>query len=233
MTCDKYQNALLLAAASNGELEANLARHLERCLMCRVTLHSERELFSRIDSSLRAQVNEDLRPAFLARLRLQLSNELTTPAGSNRVWHLAGAALALVLVAMFYPWVNTRPSSVEGNLHTPTIRVVQSTGVAPSARARGDFGVRSHHHSKRPVAQRAVPQEPEVLVPPDEQNALAQFVACVARRDAMAQAVVTPAANQTIRRNTELPQVPSVDIADLQLDRARQERWINQTGGSE
>jgi hypothetical protein len=44
---------------------------------------------------------------------------------------------------------------------------------------------------------------------------------------------VSPAVNNTANRNTELPEVPSVDIADLQWDRARQEEWINQTGGSE
>ena len=233
MTCDKYENALLLAAASNGELDAKLARHLERCSTCRMTLRSERELFSRIDSTLRTQVNEDPRAGFLAQLRLQLSKELTARSGSNRVWHLAGAALALVLLAMFYPPVNTRPSSVHGNLQRPTIKVPQSAGITQSARAREDFAMRSRHHSKHPAVQSAAPREPEVLVPPDEQKAFAQFVACVARRDAIAQAVVTPAANKTVNMTTELPRVSSVDIADLQLGRARQKEWIDQTGISE
>lgn len=146
---------------------------------------------------------------------------------------LAGASLALVLIAMFYPLVNARQSSVQGTLQTPTIRVPQSVAVTQSARGIEDLGVRSRHHSKRPAVQSAVPQEPEVLVPPDEQKAFAQFVACVARRDAMARAVVMPAANKTVNGNTELPQVSLFDIADLQLGRTRQEEWINQTGSSE
>lgn len=232
MTCDKYENALLLAAARNGELDAKLARHLDRCSKCRMTLRSERQLFSRIDSALRAQVNEDPRPGFLAQLRVQLSKELTARPGSNRVWH-AGAALALVLIAMFYPLVNSRQPRVQGNLQMPNIRVPQSAGVTQSARASEDLRVRFRHRSKRAAVQSAVPQELEVLVPPDEQKAFVQFVGRVARRDAMAEAVVTPAANKTANSNTELPQVPSVDIADLQLDQARQEGWINQTGSSE
>jgi anti-sigma factor RsiW len=231
MTCDKYENALLLTAASNGELDAKLTRHLERCSACRMTLRSERELFSRIDSALRAQVNGDPRPGFLAQLRLQLSKKPTARPGSDRLWHVAGAALALTLIAMFYPLVNARQSSVQGNLQTPTIKVPQSSGVTQSPRASEDMGVRSRHHSKRPAD--AVPQEPKVLVPPDEQKAFAQFVACVARRDAIAQAFVTPAANKTVSRNTELPQVSSVDIAELQWGRARQKEWIDQTGSSE
>ena len=233
MNCDKYGNALLLAAASNSELDAMLERHLERCSTCRMTLRSERELLSRIDSTLRAQVNEDPRPGFMAQLRLQLSKELTARPGSDRVWHVAGATLALVLIAMFYPLVNARRSSVQGSLQKPTIKVTQSAGVTQSARASEDLGVRSGHHSKRTAVQSAVPQEPEVLVPPDEQKAFAQFVACVARRDAIAQAVVTPASNKTGNMTTELPRVSSVDIADLQLGRARQKEWIDQTGISE
>jgi hypothetical protein len=232
MTCDKYENALL-AAASNGELNSKLARHLERCAACRMTLRSEKELFSRIDRALRAQVNEDPRPGFLAQLRLQLSKERPARPGSDRVWYVAGAALVLVLIAMFYPLVNARQSSIQGNLQMPPIKVPQNTGVTQSARASEDLEVRSRHHSKSPAVKSAVPQEPEVLVPPDEQKAFAQFVACVARHDAIAEAVATPAANKTVDRNTELPQVSSVDIADLQLGRARQEEWIDQTGISE
>ena len=142
MTCDKYENALL-EAASNGELNAKLARHLERCSTCRMTLRSERKLFSRIDSALRAQVNEDPRPRFLVQLRLQLSKELTARPGSDRVWYVAGAALALVLIAMSYPLVNARRSSVQGSLQMPTIKAPQSAGVTQSARAIEDLGGRS------------------------------------------------------------------------------------------
>ena len=233
MTCEKYKNALLLAAASDGELDAKLARHLERCSTCRIILCSERELLSRIDSTLRAKVNEDPRPCFLAQLRVQCSKELMARPGSNRLWHVAGAALALALIAMFYPPVNPRQPRVQENLQIPTIRVPQSAGVTQPAQAIADLRVRSHHHSNRLTVQRAAPWEPEVLVPPDEQRAFEQFVACVARRDVLAQAVVRPVANRAVNRNTDLPQVPSVDMADLQLSQAGQEGWIHQTGSSE
>jgi hypothetical protein len=233
MTCDKYKDALLLAAASNDELDAKLARHLVHCSACRLTLRSGRELFSRIDSALRAQMNEDPSSAFLAHLRLQLSKELTARPGSNRVWHVAGAALALILIAAVYPLVNARQSNVQENLDTPTIRVAQGARVTQPARAAEDLTVRSRHHARRPSARSAVPREPEVLVPPDEQKAFAQFVACIARRDTMAQAVVIPAPNKTVNRNTELPQVSVVAIADLQLRRVGQEEWINQVRSSE
>ncbi len=235
MTCDKYENALLLAAASNGEMDAKLTRHLACCSRCRATLRAERELFARIDSALRAQMDEDPRPGFLSQLRLELSKELTARPGSNHVWHVAGPALALVLMAMFYPLVNARQSSVQGNLQMPTIRALPSVGITQSARARKDLGVRSSHHSKRPAVQSASPPEPEVLVPPDEQKAFAQFVARVAGRDARAEVVVSPAADNPVARNTELPGVASVDMAalQLQLNRTEQSEWMAKTGGPE
>jgi hypothetical protein len=39
--------------------------------------------------------------------------------------------------------------------------------------------------------------------------------------------------NNTVNRNTELPQVSFVAIADLRFGRGRQGDWINQTGSSE
>ncbi len=198
MTCDKYENALLLSAASADKLDNQLARHSSIFVLSSL-LALERELFSRIDSTLRAQVNEDPPSAFLAQLRLQLSKELTARSGSSRVFHVAGAALALILIAALYLLVNARQPSVQGNLATPAIRVAQSARIKQSARAREDFAARSRHHFKHPAVQSAAPREPEVLVPPDEQKAFAQFVACVARRDAMAQAVVTPVANKTLK----------------------------------
>lgn len=232
MTCNKYENALLSAAAGNDKLDAKLARHLEHCSTCRMTLRTERELFWRIDSALRAQVNEDPAPAFLAQLRLQLSKEMAARAGSSSVWHVAGAAVALILFAALYSLVPGRQSTVQGSLETSAIRVAQRSDLTRSAHGNEDSGVRSRHHSRRPTFHGAVRLQPEILVPPDEQQAFAQFLACVARRDAMAQAVVTPAANKTVNRNTELPQVSFVAIADLQLGRTGREGWINQTDSS-
>ena len=175
MSCHEYEDALLLAAAGNGEPDGKLARHLECCSTCRTTLRSESDLFSRIDRTLRAQINQDPRPGFLPQLRLKLSNEPAAP-GSNRVWNVAGAALALLLIAMFYPLVNTRQASVQGNLQMPSAGSPQSAKVTQSGRASEDLGIRPRHHFKARAVQSAGPQELEVLVPPDEREAFVQFV---------------------------------------------------------
>ena len=235
MNCEEYKNALLDAAATNQKLRARLARHLESCTRCRTTLQSEQELFSRIDSAVRARVNENPQASFLTQVRVRLSRETSANAGSNPMWSLTGAALALVLIAMIYPLINASQPRVQGNLLPPSMGAPRSAGVPQSAHAVGEeSGVRSRERlSRRSESKGATPQEPEVLVPPDEQQAFAQFVARVAGCDAIAEAAVSRAAAKTVARNTDLPQVPSVDIADLQLDGAQHSEWMDDAGGSE
>lgn len=235
MNCERYKNALLDAAARSEKPDAKLARHLERCTRCRATLQAERELFSRIDITLRSQVNESPQAGFLAKVRVQLSRETSADAGSNPMWSVTGAALAVVLIAMIYPLVNARQPRIQGNLQAPSMGASQSAGLRQSARAaiaESDVGSRQHF-SRHSESKNAIQQEPEVLVPPDEQQAFAQFVARVAGRDAIAEAAVSRAVDKTVARKTDLPQVPSVDMADLVLERPQLDEWMNDSGGSE
>jgi len=235
MNCDQSVQALRQAAAGGRAPTGNLAAHLEECATCQTSFQREQALFATIDHSLRKRVNEEPRASFLADVRAQLSKETLAKPGSNAVWAVTGATLAVVLIGMFYPLVNSRQPRVQGNLQAATVRAPQSTGGTQPARTFSvDSGVRSGKYSgEHSPAKTTVGQEPEVLVPPDEQNAFAQFVARVAGRDAMAEAVVSPAANKTAARNTELPEVPSVDIADLQLDGTKSDQWMDEPGGTE
>ena len=235
MNCDRYKNALLEAAATNEKLDAKLANHAAHCPKCYATLHSHRDLFSQIDTALRAHVNEDLRPGFLARVRGQLSKEAPTRGGSDPAWPAVGAALALLLVAMFYPWANVKKPSVEGTLQAPSVRVPQISAEARTALGSSQdlAGQQRRHSSKHVNAKTPSPPKPEVLVPSDEQKAFAQFVARVEGRDLMAEAVVSAAVNKTPGRTSTLPEIPSVDMADLQLDRWRTDEWQDENRDSE
>jgi hypothetical protein len=231
MTCRKYENALLLAACHDRP-DVKLARHLEHCPTCRMTLQENAELFRRIDSTLRVQVNEDPPAAYLAQLRLQVSKEATPQGGPRLTWHVAGAAFAVILFAALYPLLKTRQSSLQVSAAAATIEVAQNAGVKQSVHVSEHNTIRSRPHSNRRVLRRAVRQQPEVLVPGDEQQAFDRFVACVARRDAMTQAVVRPAQNKTFSRTTDLPQVAFIAIADLEF-RAGKEEFVGWTGSSE
>lgn len=235
MNCDRSVQALREAAADGRVPTGNLAAHLEQCSSCQASFQREQALFTAIDYSLRKRVNEDPRAGFLAEVRVQISQETLANPGSNAVWAATGATLAVVLIAMLYPLASRRQPRLQENLQAATVRAAQGARVTEPARSFSeDSGVRSGKYSgKHSPANTTVGQEPEVLVPPDEQKAFSQFVARVAGRDAIAEAVVSPAANKTATRNMELPEVQSVDIADLQLDGTKSDQWMDETGGSE
>lgn len=223
MTCEKCEEVLIEAAASCAAVNREVAGHVEGCAWCRATLERERELFAAIDDGLRARVNEMPRPGFLAAVHARIAEQEETKRPWRPIWTWAGAAVAaaLVLIVIAHPWTGLRRQRVEANLHRSVgpeqeqPNVAQNrpkTGESPDIRVRG-----RGHFAKPPVIQRASDREPEVLVPPDEAIAFAQFVARVEGRDERAEAIVTPMRDQ-IGGPKELLELPLVDIADLQSE---------------
>jgi hypothetical protein len=248
MTCEKYKDALIDAAAGEP-LDRGLADHLEGCTPCRATLEGEHVLFTAIDDALRAQVSERPRAGFLASVHTQIAHEAQEQdaqkqSGWSPMWAWVGAAaLALVLVVIAHPWGKLQQPSVAANrLKDPAFPAHESPAMTQSVRgsaedSRTQQPVRLNsappRHAQIPLARQSATVEPEVLVPPDEARAFALFVARVAGRDAMAEAVVRPAVEKAVERNAELPGVPSVDLADLQPNSLRWNDPIDESADSE
>ena len=227
MTCEKYREALIEGATTGGELERSLADHLELCPQCYARLQRERRLFAAIDDALRTKVNEMPRAGFSAALRTHISKEVLPKSRWRPMWALAGPALALALIVVAHPWTRPPKQSVEDRtLKAPTISPQQTPEFAQSGRGSSteDLDVRvrvQRHLAKVSITKRPALREPEVLVPPDEGKALAQFVAHLGRRDKIAQAFVRPATDM----NNDPSQIPPVEIARLQLEPLVWEKW--------
>ncbi|MBO0911746.1 MAG: hypothetical protein J2P13_08135, partial [Acidobacteria bacterium] len=239
MSCEKYREALIDAAATGEATEGALAEHLAECPECRAVDERERALFLSIDGALGGRVNERPRESFLPRIRDRVRHEGESRAGWNPMWAWAGAASALLLLAMAHPWTALEKHPAAGRLNGAGVEVPQTSVREPSNRARLERGSaeisrrREHvrrHPAGRSMAKQSATGEPEVLVPPDEAEAFRQFVARVASGDQMALAVASPAKENATASNAELPVVRSVDIAELQL---RPEKWRGWDGGSD
>lgn len=220
MKCDEYRDALIDGAATGGNLEGGLAGHLEVCTQCRRRLQQEQSLFEAIDDALRSKVNEIPQAGFLAGVRAQIWKETAPKSRSSLMWAMACAALALIAVT--HPWTRPPRQPVEAGVQkAPTISVQQKSELAASERDStkdSNARVRAQQHLPRqPIAEQATHREAEVLVPPDEGKAFVQFVARLRQRDVVAQASVTPAPSTAADENKELPQIPPVEIARLQL----------------
>jgi hypothetical protein len=227
MTCEKYKEALIEVAATGGNLAGRLDDHVGHCTQCSATLRRERMLFAAIDDVLRPRMNERPHAGFMANVRVEISKAALPKSRWNPMWALAGTALALALIAIAHPWARLRKEPVEaGGLEVSTIRAQQKTDFAQSEGGSTEDwdsrGRERQHRTKKFVGRQAASREPEVLVPPDERIAFAQFVAHLRRRDDVAQAFVSPAA---VDVNSEPSKIQPIEIAGLQLKALVWEKW--------
>jgi hypothetical protein len=142
------------------------------------------------------------------------------------VMALAGATLALTVVAMLHPWTASRNRSVEARKpETESITVSKAT---PHGLASEETGPKTHNSDARvrraqnlalrPEVVQIASGEPEVLVPPDEGKAFHQFVARLQGHEQVAQAVANPVVSSVPDEKNELPEIAPVEIARLQLE---------------
>ena len=226
MSCERYKT-VIVEAATAGEIGPPLRSHLERCAECRAAFADEQSLFSAIDASLSQRINVSPRPEFLPRIRsaIDLENSGWSARTSN-VWFrwlpIAGVAAVACLALLFAvrhhsvtpeqrqplkSAVAQRPA--EGQIHA------QQVQPKPEAAVRGMPAPikRSAKAELQPHAAR-IDQTPEILVPPEERVALAQFVTGLSRRREVALALARPT---PFEPQPEIPPSGPLEIAKLEV----------------
>jgi hypothetical protein len=221
MKCDAYRGDLLEAAAVPGELKEQVRGHVEECPQCRAILQREQRLFAAVDEALRARMEDVPRAGFLADVRARISQEPGPRASMNPWWALAAASVIVVLLALAIPRASLQKQPVA--VATPTISTSRSQAKprfaeSAGAEARHDRGLRL---AKRQVTAKNLDRQPEVLVPPDEREALAKFVMHLRQRDEIARAL----ASSQVDENSEFSAIKPVEIARLQLKRLVWKSW--------
>lgn len=181
MSCERYADALLETAL--GEPAApELESHLRSCAACREALDRESRLVGRIDGELRDAVSVSPSPELQPRVRVLLAGDAATGRPWRLFWLIPVAAGVVALVAA----VSLRQRSA---LPPAAPRFAESTRPVPEA--RGSAG----ELPAKPVVQRPRTQrprtEPEVLVPPGEEELVRRFVAALQTGRVDAAAVLT------------------------------------------
>jgi predicted anti-sigma-YlaC factor YlaD len=224
MPCEHYQTTLTEAAAS-GILPPELREHLSSCATCRDTWAVEQNLFASIDMGLSTAVNAELPPAFLARVQARVKEEKQPHGKYNWIptWAFASVSAA-ILLAFVFPLLKSKPRQPAPN---PAI-VAQKTSansttqqtvpnsipeVATNHAAPNRSALSEVKHTIAP--QNDAPRfaaQPEVIVPPDERQAFARFVATVEQSKGLA-ATAFPKA-----QNDGPLQVDVLEIAAVQVE---------------
>jgi hypothetical protein len=226
MSCERYKTVIVEAAAA-GEIGPSLRVHLEGCAECRATFTEEQSLFSAIDAGLSQPMDVSPSPEFLPRIRSAIDLENSDwPAPTSNVWFrwlpIAGVAAVACLALAFA----VRHHSLMPEQHQPVTSALarepaeaalhaQQEQPKPEAAVRAMAGPikLSAKHGLQPHADRIEPT-PEILVPPEERVALAQFVAGLSQRREVALALARPA---PFEPQPETPPGESLEIPKLEV----------------
>jgi hypothetical protein len=223
MPCEHYQNALIKAAASGAEPQGELCLHLAACATCRTAFAQEQSLFSSIDTGLHASANAEVPASLLPRVRARLSDE----AAPSRMWTqpliFAAASFALAFAILLVVWPHhARPDSQAKQ--TPQIPVSETT--VTSGRRQNSVPatqiISSNVNNPKPpghstLLRPTASSEPEVLVPPDEREAFARFVAALQERSDVAVALVTPSNHEKDESSSLKPlQIDRLEVKPLE-----------------
>jgi hypothetical protein len=217
MTFENYREALIESAAAGTEPTGAPAVHSSECPACRSAFERERSLFVSIDTALRATANAPAPPSLLTQVQARLAEENPRRRVWISAWAFAAAATVPILAVVTVLLLNISKSQQQAAQQASN---AQKIGSKPQKVLSPEVPTLVAHSSLRP-RQRETPQglqsvmfnKPEVIVPPDERDAFANFISTLQGRREIAVAFVSPAA----RNEEESLQVEPLQISRLEF----------------
>ena len=186
MPCKHYKNALIEAAASSAEPQADLRAHLDACAACRAAFEQEQSLFVSIDAGLHVTANTEVPASLLPRVRARLDEEANSKRRWTANWFTLASA-ALVVVAFFGARAVWRTNFAEKPVETAGTTSVPPRVTPPPQQQNPlvvpPVGKNSVSQRQPAIAKNALAAEtlvngktmPEVLVPRDQEVLLAEY----------------------------------------------------------
>ena len=199
MPCKHYKGALIEVAAGGAEPQGELRVHLAGCADCRAAFEQEQSLFASTDAGLHVTANADAPASLLPSIRARIDEAAAVQRRWFQPWIFAPASVALAMALFLFarPHHPRRDNQAKQTPQIPINKAPmtntghQNSGAGSQIVSSGVSNPQTPGHSTllRPVAS----GQPEVLVPPDEREALARFVVVLQARREVAVALVTPA----------------------------------------
>jgi hypothetical protein len=234
MPCEKYKSALVDLAISGAEPDSDLRAHLDGCNFCRAALRRERVLFSSIDAAVQRRTNTEVPGSLLPGLRERLAQESVHKPVLIPAWILVTASALIVVAASWIfgtPWPRgslPRVTEVETAGNQPRESLAGYAATFPIAAPASQAHAKRHAVNARTTPQ-LVAREPEVLVPPDEREAFASFLAGLQQRKEVAQALLNPVPEpKDASFPLDLIQIARLEIKALEGQDERPEQFGSQ-----
>ena len=185
MLCEHYKDTLIDSTANGAAPSGELREHLAECASCRAAFAGEQSLFAAIDTGLHAVANVEVPASLLPRVRARLYEVATPRLAWVPPFAFASTAVALALVVSLMARPHRTPRedlAKRGPVALPT-SVAPATNINhedASSETTPVASIPAHqpHASRNSTDRRsAASGNPDVLVPPDEREGLARFVA--------------------------------------------------------
>jgi len=222
MPCEHFQEAIIEAAASGVESQGAFRVHLSGCADCRDAFAAERSLFHSIDTGLRTAANAEVPGSFVLRVSRRIEEE-AAPARAWRPFWVATAALvacSILLVLQIPRFRGSRGGKSSftriPEFSSPTVEARKELSPKPGDELPSKRTVRLKRKATQNVSSSV--ETPEVLVPPQEEAALAKCVALLGKRTIKTQ---TGSANQEIA--VEPLEIAEIDLGQLLIPAVQSE----------
>jgi len=223
MLCDKYEEALIGAAASGAALDSSVGEHVSLCAHCQEILAAQQSMFALVDAGLRTRANVAVPGNFGHRVRaaIQMENPQERRRNSAVLAFGSLAAAAALLIAILlaqslrHGGKDTAGSVVaESKLQgspLPPVHIDNGTNLGPSLpRTLYSSGTVWRTSWLREASLRRK-VDPEVLVPQGQEELLVKYMQGIAARKAR----VTISAGLQQEPEMKPVEVPSIEISEL------------------
>lgn len=216
MGCKRFEDQLMDAALGGllPERQAELNAHLQECAGCRAELERQQKLMVAIDHSLEQMAAVNPSPEMVARICLKIAEQPAPSRGWLTGWWPAatGALAAAALVAyLMFPGGTVQPPDVS----VPAVSTSSQPKPAPQmAKAVPPAAVKPSRQPRRPApvaVAESRPATPEVLVPGDQERAVAWLYQALQRQPRRMNAVLA----QEVQFNEE--KAKRLEIARLSI----------------
>jgi hypothetical protein len=223
MPCKHYKEALIEAAASGAEPQGDLRAHLAGCADCRAVFQQEQSLFASINVGLHVAANAEVPPSLLPRVRARLDDAIAPRSHWFQPWIFAAASVALALAIFLFarPHRSGPDSQAKQTPQIPAsetpVRNARPQISDPATQIVSSNSNNSQGRDRSTLLRTVASSQPEVLVPPDEREALARFIVVLQERREVAVALVTPAMpTKTDSAGVERLQINGLEIKLLE-----------------
>ncbi|MGB8476825.1 MAG: hypothetical protein WCE61_22320 [Candidatus Acidiferrum sp.] len=217
MSCEKYREALIEAAAQDSSPSRELQSHLDACASCRAAFAQEVQLLGSIDAGLRIVANAEVPASLLLRVRANLGENPVR----RRSWlpALAALAAAAVIVMAVVLARGSRPDATVSNPNTNSAGravVASRTQPAPVATTPSAPPRPSAKHERigliksAPIVQA---EEVRVLIPRGQKQAIDALLAGVQNGRINADVLAAQPTEQSLQQL----QLPPLEISPIEL----------------